>query len=127
VYLYHLYHHDLFESLDHNLHHDLKSTLGKGQNNIHKDGQFGHNYHNELVPTEIHQLKSVHHSPMDNPSEYEHHHMSNKTVLVVDHQMKVMVFVHLSLRNLTGVIPDLHDSHHHHHYEVVRGIVVHEK
>jgi hypothetical protein len=40
--------------------------------------------------------------------------------------MKVMVFVHLSLRNLTGVIPDLHDSHHH-HYEVVTWTVVHEK
>jgi hypothetical protein len=40
--------------------------------------------------------------------------------------MKVMVFVHLSLRNLTGVVPDLHDSHHH-QYEVVRSIIVHEK
>jgi hypothetical protein len=28
--LYHLYHHDLFKLLDHDLHHDLISTLGKG-------------------------------------------------------------------------------------------------
>jgi hypothetical protein len=40
--------------------------------------------------------------------------------------MKVMVSVHPSFQNLTGVVPDLHDSHHHHH-EVVRWIVVHEK
>jgi hypothetical protein len=40
--------------------------------------------------------------------------------------MKVTVFVHLSLRNLTGVVPDLHDSHHR-HYEAVRWIVVNEK
>jgi hypothetical protein len=40
--------------------------------------------------------------------------------------MKVMVSMHPSLRNLTGVVPDLQDSHHH-HYEVVRCIVVHEK
>jgi hypothetical protein len=39
--------------------------------------------------------------------------------------MKVTIFVHPSLRNLTRVVPDLHDSHH--HYEVVRWIVVHEK
>jgi hypothetical protein len=63
---------------------------------------------------------------MDNPSKYDHHHMSNKTVLVVDQRMKVMVFMHLSLRNLTGVVLDLHDSHHH-QYEAVRWIVVHEK
>jgi hypothetical protein len=63
---------------------------------------------------------------MDNPSEYEHHHMSNKIVPAVDQRMKVMVSVHLSLRNLTRVVPDLHDSHHH-HYEVVRWIAVHEK
>jgi hypothetical protein len=36
--LYHLYHHDLSEPLDHDLHHDLISILGKGQNNVHKDG-----------------------------------------------------------------------------------------
>jgi hypothetical protein len=40
--------------------------------------------------------------------------------------MKVTVFVHLSLRNLTGVVFDLHDSHHH-HYEVVKWTIVHEK
>jgi hypothetical protein len=40
--------------------------------------------------------------------------------------MKVMVSMHLSLQNLTGVVPDLHDSHHH-HYKVVRWTAVHEK
>jgi hypothetical protein len=63
---------------------------------------------------------------MDNPSEYEHHHMSNKIVPVVDQQMKVTVSVHQSFQNLTGVMHDLHDSHHH-HYEVVRWTSVHEK
>jgi aromatic ring hydroxylase len=63
---------------------------------------------------------------MDNPSKYEHHHMSNKTVLVVDQQMKVTVSMHPSLRNLIGVVPDLHDFHHH-QYKAVRWIVVHEK
>jgi hypothetical protein len=92
--LYHLYHHDLSEPLDHDLHHDLISTLGKGQNNVHEDGRFGHSYHTKLVPTVIHQPKPVHHSLMDNPSEYEHHHMSNKIVPVVDQQMKVITFVH---------------------------------
>jgi hypothetical protein len=82
--LYHLYHHDLFELLHHDLHHDLISIMGKGQNNAHEGGRPGHSYHIELVPTEIHQPKSVHHSDVDNPSEYEHHHMSNKTVPVVD-------------------------------------------
>jgi hypothetical protein len=71
VYLYHLYHHDL--------HHDLISTLGEGQNNVHEDGRLDHSYHTEPVSVEIHQPKSVHHFPVDNPSEYEHHHMSNKT------------------------------------------------
>jgi hypothetical protein len=52
--------------------------------------------------------------------------MSNKTVLVVDQRMKVTVSMHLSLRNLTGVVPNLHDSHHH-HYEVVRWTVIREK
>jgi hypothetical protein len=83
VYLYHphnLYHHDLFEPFD----QDLKSTLGKGQNNAHEDGRPGHNYHSELVPAEIHQPKFVHHFPVDNPSKYEHRHMSNKTILVAD-------------------------------------------
>jgi hypothetical protein len=82
--LYHLHHHHLFEPPDHDLHHDLKSTLGKGQNNIHEDGRPGHNYQTEFLPTEIHQPKYVHHSPVDNPSKYEHHHMSNKTIPVVD-------------------------------------------
>jgi hypothetical protein len=63
---------------------------------------------------------------VDNPFEYEHHHMYNKTVPAVDQRMKVMVSMHLSLRNLTGVELDLHDSHHH-HYEVMRWTVVHEK
>jgi hypothetical protein len=63
---------------------------------------------------------------MDNPSEYEHHHMSNKTVPIADQRMKVTVFVHPSFWNLIGVILDLHDSHHH-HYEAVRWIVVHKK
>jgi hypothetical protein len=83
VYLYHphhLYHHDLFELL----HHDLISILGKGQNNTHEGGRLGHSYHIELVPTETHQPKPIHHSHVDNPSEYEHHHMSNKTVPTVD-------------------------------------------
>jgi hypothetical protein len=117
VYLYHpnhLYHHNLSEWLHHDLHHDLISILGKGQNNAHEGGRPSHSYHTELVPAEIHQPKSVHHSPVDNPSEYEHHHMSNKIVPVVDQQMKVTIFVHLSLQNLTGVVPNLHDSHHHH-------------
>jgi hypothetical protein len=125
VYLYHphhLYHHNLSEPL----HHDLISILGKGQNNVHKGGRPSHNYHTKLVPTEIHQPKSVHHSPVDNPSEYEHHHMSNKIVLAVDQRMKVMDFMHSSLQNPTGVVLNLHNSHHH-HYEVVRWIVVHEK
>jgi hypothetical protein len=47
-------------------------------------------------------------------------------VPVVDQQMKVTVFVHPSLRNLTGVVHDLHDSRHH-HYEVVRWTIIHEK
>jgi hypothetical protein len=129
VYFYHphhLYHHDLSEPLHHNLHHDLISILGKGQNNTHEGGRPGHIYHTELVPAEIHQPKSVHHSPVDNPFEYEHHHMSNKTVPVVDQRMKVMVFVHLSFSNLTGVVPGLHDSHHH-HYEAMRWTIIHEK
>jgi hypothetical protein len=70
--------------------------------------------------------KSIHHSLVDNPFEYEHHHMSNKIVPTIDQQMKVTVFMHPSLRNLTRVIPDLHNSHHH-HYKVVRWIGVHEK
>jgi hypothetical protein len=125
VYFYHphhLYHHDLFELL----HHDLISILGKSQNNGHKGGRPGHSYHTELVSIEVHQPMSIHHSPMDNPSEYEHHHMSNKTVPIVDQRMKVTVFLHLSLQNLIGVILDLHDSHHH-HYEAVRWTAVHEK
>jgi hypothetical protein len=76
------------------------------------------------VLAKIHQPKSVHHSLVDNPFEYEHHHMSNKTVPAVAQRMKVMVSVHLSFQNLTGVIPDLHNSHDH-HYEVVRWTVVH--
>jgi hypothetical protein len=40
--------------------------------------------------------------------------------------MKVTVFVHSSLQNLTEVLPDLHDSHLH-QCEVVRWIIVHEK
>jgi hypothetical protein len=67
---YHLYHHNLSEPLDHDLHHDLISTLGKGQNNTHEDGQLDHNYHTKHVPAEIHQPKSVHHSLVDNPFEY---------------------------------------------------------
>jgi hypothetical protein len=41
VYLYHphhLYHHDLSKPLDHDLHNDLISTLGKSQNNVHENG-----------------------------------------------------------------------------------------
>jgi hypothetical protein len=124
--LYHLYHHDLSKPLHHNLHHDLISILGKGQNNIHKGGRPSHNYHTKLVPAEIHQPKSIHHSPMDNPFEYEHQHMSNKTVPAVDQRMKVTVSMHPSLRNLTWVVPDLHDCYHH-HYEAVKRIVVHKK
>jgi hypothetical protein len=52
--------------------------------------------------------------------------MSNKIVHVVDQQMKVTISVHPSLRNLTRVVPDLHDSHHH-HYKAMRWIVVHDK
>jgi hypothetical protein len=129
VYFYHphhLYHHDLSEPFHHDRHHDLISILGKGQNNAHEGDQLSHNYHTQLVPIEIYQPKSVHHSPVDNPSEYEHHHMSNKIISVVDQRMKVMVSVHLSLRNLTGVVPNLHNSHHH-HYEVVRWTTIHEK
>jgi hypothetical protein len=126
VYFYHLYHHDLFEPLHHDLHHDLISIVGKGQNNAHEGGRPDHSYRIELVPTDIHQPKFVHHSPVDNPSEYEHHHMSNKIVPVVDQQMKITICVHPSLRNLTGVVPNLHDFHHH-HYKVVRWTVVHEK
>jgi hypothetical protein len=126
VYLYHLHHHDLFEPFDHDLHHDLISTLGKSQNNAHENGRPGHSYHIELVLAEIHQLKSVHHSPVDNPSEYEHHHMSNKIVPTVDQRMEVTISVHLSLRNLTRVVPYLHDFHHH-HYEAMRWTIVHEK
>jgi hypothetical protein len=78
------------------------------------------------VSIEIHQPKSIHHFPVDNPSEYEHHHMSNKIVPVADQPMKVTVFVHLSLWNSIGVVLDLNNSRHH-HYEVVRWTVVHEK
>jgi hypothetical protein len=124
--LYHLYHHHLSKPFHHDLHHNLISILGKGQNNAHEGGRPDHNYHTEFVPIEIHQPKSIHHFPVDNPFEYEHHHMSNKIVLAIDQRMKVMVSVHLSLRNLTRVVPDLHDSHHH-HYEVVRRTTVHEK
>ncbi len=63
---------------------------------------------------------------MDNPFEYEHHHMSNKIVPVVDQRMKVMVFVHPSLRNLTGVVHDLHNSHHH-HYKAMKWTIIHDK
>jgi hypothetical protein len=41
VYLYHphhLYHLYLLELLHHDLHHDLISILGKGQNNAHEGG-----------------------------------------------------------------------------------------
>jgi hypothetical protein len=65
--LYHLYHHNLYVPLNHDLHHDLKSTLGKGQNNAHEDGQPSQSYHIELVLIEIHQPKSVHHFLVDNP------------------------------------------------------------
>jgi hypothetical protein len=82
--LYHLYHHDLYELFHHDLHHDLLSILGKGQNNAHEGSRLGHNYHTKLVSVEIHQPKSVHHSHVGNPFEYEHHHMSNKIVPVVD-------------------------------------------
>jgi hypothetical protein len=129
MYLYHphhLYHHDLFEPFDHDLHHDLKSTLSKGQNNAHEDGRPGHSYHIEPVPVQIHQPKSIHHSLVDIPSKYEHHHMSNKIVPDVDQQMKVIVSVHPSLRNLNGVVPDLHNSHHN-HYEAVRWTAILEK
>jgi hypothetical protein len=95
--LVYLYHHDLSKPLNHDLHHDLISTLGKGQNNAHKNGQPDHSYHTKPVPIEIHQPKSIHHSHVDNPSEYEHHHMSNKTVLAIDQPMKVTVFMHPSL------------------------------
>jgi hypothetical protein len=87
VYLYHphhLYHHNLSKLLNHNLHHDLISTLGKVQNNTHEDGQPGHSYHTKPVPIEIHQPKFVHHFPMENPSKYEHHHLSKKIVLAAD-------------------------------------------
>jgi hypothetical protein len=124
VYLYHPHH--LYHLYHHDHHHDLISTLGKGQNNAHEDGRPGHNYHTEPVSAEIHQPKSLHHSPMDNPSEYEHHYMSTKIVLTVDQQMKVTVYVHPSLRNMDGVVPNLHDSHHH-HYEAVRWTTVHKK
>jgi hypothetical protein len=40
--------------------------------------------------------------------------------------MKVTVFVHPSLQNLTGVLPNFHNSHHH-HYEAVRWTIVHKK
>jgi hypothetical protein len=64
------------------------------------------------MSAEIHEPKFVHHSPVDNPFEYEHHHMSNKTIPAVDQRMKVTVSVHPSLQNLIRVIPDLHNSHH---------------
>jgi hypothetical protein len=117
--LYHFYHHDLSKSLHRDLHHDLISILGKGQNNAHEGGRPSHNYHTELVPVEIHHPKSVHHFPVDNPSEYEHHHMSNKIVPAVDQRMKITISMHLSFWNLIGVVLDFHDSHHH-HYEAVR-------
>jgi hypothetical protein len=63
---------------------------------------------------------------MDNPFEYEHHHMSNKTVPAVDQRMKVTISVHPSFRTLIRVVPDFHDSHHHHN-EAVRWTIVHEK
>jgi hypothetical protein len=127
VYLYHPHHlYHLYHHLSEPLNHDLISTLGKGQNNAHENGRPSHSYHIKLMPVKIHQPKFVHHSPMDNPSEYEHHHMSNKTVLTIDQRMKITVSVHPSLRNLTKVVLDLHNSHHH-HYEVVRCTVVHEK
>jgi hypothetical protein len=78
------------------------------------------------VLAEIHQPKSIHHSPVDNPFEYEHHHMSNKTVLDANQRMKVTVSVHPSLRNLTKVVLNLHDSHPH-HYEAMRWTTVHKK
>jgi len=121
VYLYHphnLYHHDL--------HHKLISILGKGQNNAHEGGRPGHSYHTKLMLAKIHRPKSIHHSPVDNPSKYKHHHMSNKIVFVVDQRMKVTVSVHLSFWNLIKVVPDLHDSHHH-HYKAMRWIIVHKK
>jgi hypothetical protein len=126
VYLYHphhVYHHDLHNDL----HHDLMSILGKGQNNTHEGGRHDHNYHTEFVLTEIHQPKSVHHSPVDNPSKYEHHHMSNKIVLAIDQRMKVMVSMHPSLRNLIRVVPNFQGHHHHHHYEAMRWTIVHKK
>jgi hypothetical protein len=120
--LHHLYHHDLSEPLRHN----SISILGKGRNNTHEGGQLGHNYHTEFGPTKIHQPKSIHHFPVDNPSKYEHHHMSNKIVPAIDQRIKITVFVHPSFQNLPKVVLDLHNSHHH-HYEAVRWIVVHEK
>jgi hypothetical protein len=123
VYLYHL---DLSEPLHHNLHHELISILDKGQNNVHEGGRPGNSYHTQLMLAQIHQPKFVHHFPVNNPSEYEHHHMSNKTVPAVDQRMKVTIFVHLSVQNLIRVVPDFHDSHHH-HYDDVKWTVVHEK
>jgi hypothetical protein len=78
------------------------------------------------VPAEIHQPKSVHHYLVDNPSKYEHHHMSNKIVPAADQRMKVTASMHSPLRNLTRVVFDLHDSHHH-HYEAMRWTTVHKK
>jgi hypothetical protein len=78
------------------------------------------------MSTKIHQPKFVHHFPVDNPSEYEHHHMSNKIIPTTHQRMKVTVSVHPSLQNLTGVVPDIHDSHHH-HYEAVKWTIVHKK
>jgi hypothetical protein len=70
-----------------------------------------------VITLNLCQLKSISQTPsttpVDNPSEYEHHHMSNKIVFTVDQRMKVTVSVHPSLRNLTRVVLDLHDSHHH--------------
>jgi hypothetical protein len=38
--------------------------------------------------------------------------------------MKVTVSVHPSFQNLTGVVPDLHNSHHHHYKWCPQEIIV---
>jgi hypothetical protein len=87
VYLYHLhhlYHHNLSESPDHGLHHDLISLWVKVKITLTRMADPAIVITLNLCRLKSISQKSVHHSPVDNPFEYEHHHMSNKIVLVAN-------------------------------------------
>lgn len=60
------------------------STLYKCQNNIHDDDILDHNDHIELASVQMYHSKYVHIFLWDNHSEDEHHHISNKTIFIIE-------------------------------------------